>query len=71
MMEQQAQTQKIRRKRDFSQVVDPTQNASGTYNSGNSAANSPTKMKNNLQNQGQDTLQQYKNYLEDNTLGEN
>lgn len=28
-------------------------------------------MKSTLQNQGQDTLQQYKNYLEDNTLVDN
>lgn len=71
-MDQQSQnqTQKIRRKRDFSQVVDPTANKPHAYGSGNSAANSPSKMKNSMHADASQNQQVYKHYLENNALGE-
>jgi hypothetical protein len=73
-------TQKIKRKRDFSQVVDPTANPNMNtlgYNIGNSSSNSPSKNNNHTlqplqssdfpQNNHQNL---YKQYLENNQIGE-
>jgi hypothetical protein len=66
-----SQTQKIRRKRDFSQVVDPTQGVSNLSNSNN---NSPTKLAASLNSQTLQPLNDfnqqnaYRQYLENNHI---
>jgi len=73
MVDPNSQTQKIRRKRDFSQVVDPLNNPNPnmntlSYNMGPSNQNSPSKYSNNqtlqpLQSKDQNQ-NAYKQYLE-------